>query len=242
MATHPTPELSDELAKRIRLVRRDVGDLLFHFTRNIEPKRVSVSFNENHTLHMGGSASSVLRKILYEEKLIGTSHWTYGENTICFTEAPIQELNSVFSLVSIASSMAERPRYEPYGIAVSKKWLFEKGGRPVIYDHSNAFSQYPESLRHRFVPYAPTDGVDFTWEREWRIKADELILDPKHTLVVVPTSEEAFEIVYEFAKIEAEWDTEGSHGDPYISGSYHAPKWLAVSLDMFGLKGGLDNT
>ncbi|MBN8450220.1 MAG: hypothetical protein J0M13_14650 [Candidatus Accumulibacter sp.] len=236
MTSHPTPELSEELAKRIRLVRRDVGDLLFHFTRNIEPNRVTVSFSETCSMGMGGSAYGVLRKILYEERLIGTSRWTYGKDTICFTEAPIQEFNSVFSLVSIASTKAERPRYEPYGIAVSKKWLYEQGGRPVIYDHPDAFPQYPESLRYRFVPYDPTNGTDFTWEREWRIQAAELKLDPKHTLVVVPTSEEAFEIVYEFANIEADWDDEGS-----ISGSYHAPKWLAVSLDMFGFKCVLDN-
>jgi hypothetical protein len=147
MTFHLTPELSEELAKRIRLVRRDVGDLLFHFTRNIEPQRITVSIRDNHSIYMGGSASAVLHKILYEEKLIGTSRWTYGKDTICFTEAPIQEFNSVFSLVSIASTKAERPRYEPYGIAVSKKWLFEQGGRPVIYDHPDAFPQYPESLR-----------------------------------------------------------------------------------------------
>jgi hypothetical protein len=241
MIEHPTPELSKELAKRIRLVRRDVGDLLFHFTRNIEPKRVSMSFADGHSLHMDGSASSVLRKILYEEKLMGTSRWTYRENTICFTEAPIQEFNSVFSLVSIASSLAERPRYEPYGVAVSKKWLFEKGGRPVIYDHSDAFSQYPESLRYRFVPYDPANGVDFTWEREWRIRANELQLDPKNMLVIVPTSEEAFEVVYEFANIEADWDVEGSGGEAFITGTYHDPKWLAVSLDMFGFKDILNN-
>jgi hypothetical protein len=187
---------------------------------------------------MTGSAAGVLHKILYEETLIGTSSWTHGTNTICFTEAPIHEFNSVFSLVSIASSKDERPRYEPYGIAVSKKWLFEKGGRPVIYDHPDTFSQYPESLRYRFVPYNPNNGIDFTWEREWRIQTDALQLDPKHTLVVVPTSEEAFQVVYDFAKIEADWDVEGSSGGAWITGTYHNPKWLAVSLDLFGFSHG----
>lgn len=241
MTSHPTPELSEELAKRIRLVRRDVGGLLFHFTRNIEPQQVTISLSNNQSWYLNGSASAVLRKILHEEELIGTSRWTYEKDTICFTEAPIQEFNSVFSLVSIASTKAERPRYEPYGIAVSKKWLFEQGGRPVIYDHPTNFSEYSESLRYRFVPHDPTNGIDFTWEREWRIQAAKLRLDPKHTLVVVPTSEEAFEVVYEFAKIEADWDVEGSDGEAFISGAYHAPKWLAVSLDMLGFKDTFDN-
>lgn len=54
MDIHKTPELSEELAKRIRLVRRDVGDMLFHFTRSIEPKKVTVSCREGHTLQMDG--------------------------------------------------------------------------------------------------------------------------------------------------------------------------------------------
>jgi hypothetical protein len=83
------------------------------------------------------------------------------------------------------------------------------------------------------VPYDFETGLDFTWEREWRIKTDELALDPKHTLVVVPTSDEAFQFVYEFAQIEADWER-GDEGEPFFAGSYHTPKWLAVSLDMFG--------
>lgn len=179
---------------------------------------------------MSASAFGVLEKILYEGKLIGTSGWTYGEACICFTEAPIQEFNSIFALVEIASSENERPRYEPYGIAVSKSFLFERGGRSVIYDHPSAFDELPSSQKYRFVPYDPQQGIDFTWEREWRIKADALILDPKETLVVVPTSEEAFKLVYEYSNMEADFDRDGSP-----IGAYHVPKWLAVSLELFGL-------
>lgn len=228
MNSHKTPELSYELFNRIRLVRRDIGNLLFHFTRSPKEQFVEVDFGHGNKMSMTGSASSVLRKILYEGRLRATSGWTYGQNCICFTEAPIQEFNSVFALVEIASSESQRPRYEPYGIAVSKRWLFKQGGRPVIYDHPNAFTSYPEDQKYRFVPYDPVNGIDFTWEREWRINTDYLALDPKETLVVVPTSEEAFELVYEFANPEADWD----EGGPV--GVYHRAKWLAVSLDLFG--------
>jgi hypothetical protein len=93
------PDLSAELAKRIRLVRRDVSDLLFHFTRSIHPAWVEIHFAGGGR-SMPGSASNVLRKILYEGRLLGSSRWTYGYNTVCFTEAPIQEFNSIFSLVT----------------------------------------------------------------------------------------------------------------------------------------------
>jgi hypothetical protein len=226
MPLHQNPGISPELAKRIRLVRRDVTDLLFHFTRSVHPDNES---------GLSRSASSVLRKILNEGKLLGSSRWTEGVNTICFTEAPIQEFNSIFSLASIAASLDQRPRYEPYGIAVSKKWLFEQGGRPVVYDHPDAIAEFSASQRYRYVPYDPCAGIDFTWEREWRVKSSTLLLDPKHTLVIVPTSAEAFELVYGYANLEADWDVEGSQGEAYITGTYHSPKWLAVSLDLFGL-------
>lgn len=232
MTDHKTPEISKALFDRIRIVRRDLGSLLFHFTRASAEKFVSVQLVHGGTLSMPSSASAVLRKIVYEGKLIGTSKWTYGENCVCFTEAPIQEFNSIFSLIEIASSQEERPRYEPYGVAVSKKWLFAQGGRPVIYDHPDSSGELPEGLRYRFVPYDPARGIDFTWEREWRIRTDSLELDPKETLVVVPTSEEAFDIVYELADLEADWDRDGE----LPAGVYHKPKWLAVSLDLFGFK------
>lgn len=135
----------------------------------------------------------------------------------------------MFSLNSIASSQDQRPRYEPYGIAVSKNWLYEKGGRPVIYDHPDTLSTYPQELRHRFCSYDPPNGIDYTWEREWRIKGEELTLEPKHTLAILPTSEEAFEVVYEHSDVEPDIDSDGS-----ASGIFHRPRWLAVSLDMFG--------
>jgi hypothetical protein len=228
MPTPPTPPLSPELAKRIKLVRRDVGDLLFHFTRGLEPRWVEI---QGKKMNMGETASHILNKILSSGELRGTSRWTYGKDTVCFTEAPIHEFNSIFALASIASEEAQRPRYEPYGLAVSKTWLYQQGGRPVIYDHPSSLERYPEQLRYRFCPYDPLNSVDFTWEREWRAPTSALRLEPSHTLVVVPTSVEAFEFVYGHSSEEAEIDASGS-----AFGSYYRPKWLAVSLDIFGVK------
>lgn len=86
-------------------------------------------------------------------------------------------------------------------------------------------------MRYRHVRYEPDRGIDHTWEREWRIRTDELILDPKQTLVVIPTADHAYEVTYGYSTPEP--DGYGSDGIP--SGVYHAPKWMAVSLDLFGL-------
>ena len=228
MTKYKTPKISQVLYDRIKLVRRDFGNLLFHFTRKPDQKEVTIKIDDRSTTISPTSAWGVLSKILHEGKLIGTSKWTHGKNCVCFTEAPIQEFNSIFSLVEIAASRQEKPRYEPYGIAVSKTWLFEKGGRPVIYDHPQSFHTFPDHLKYRFVPYDPSNGIDFSWEREWRINVDYLELDPSETLVIVPTSEEAFELVYEFADLEPDGDEDGP------CGVYHRAKWLAVSLDIFG--------
>jgi hypothetical protein len=193
------PETSKDLFQRIRLVRRDIGDLLFHFTRTPEAKTISWGTLGGGEVTMSSSAYAVLCKILSEGRLLGTSTWTYGYTCVCFTEAPIAEFNSIFALVDIAASKCERPRYEPYGVAVSKTWLFQQGGRPVIYDQPDVLDNLSEDQRYRFVPYDPGQGIDFTWEREWRIRNDALRLDPKHTLVVVPTADEAFKLARSYA-------------------------------------------
>ena len=230
MPEHKLPPLTSELLQRIKLVRRILGSLLFHFTRTPKEHFVEVGTGRGSKMIMPASASAVLNKILHEGALRGTSGWTYGYNCVCFTEVPIQEFNSIFSLVELAASEKERPRYEPYGVAVSKTWLYGQGGRPVIYDQPDKLSALPEDLRYRFVPYDPTAGIDFSWEREWRIRADYVRLDPAETLVILPSAEEAFQIVYEFAREEVDGDEDGPIG------VYHVAKWLAVSLDIFGFR------
>src|SRR5438477_12244961 len=114
MSSPNAPDLSQELARRIRLVRRDISNLLFHFTRTPTSDRVEVG----ESVVYPASAHAILRKILHEGRLLGTSGWTPepGYPCVSFTEAPIQEFNSIFSLNEIAASKDERPRYEPYGI------------------------------------------------------------------------------------------------------------------------------
>lgn len=78
-------------------------------------------------------------------------------------------------------------RYAPLGVMVDKRWLFSHGGRPVIYQPESEYETLPESLRYRHVRYDPERSIDFTWEREWRLHVDQLILDPAATTLVVPS-------------------------------------------------------
>ena len=234
MNKHKLPDLSENLRKRIQMVRRDLSNLLFHFTRAPEqPTKVKKGvYGFEMTLD---SAHSVLLQILHEGKLRGTSTYIKSnENCVCFTEAPIVEMSSIFLLNEIASSKEERPRYEPYGVAVTKEWLFKQGGRPVIYDQPEGYDKLSNELKYRFVPYNPEEGLDYTYEREWRIKTDVLQLDHKNTLVIVPTADEAFDTFYQFAQIvpnTVNVDVDG----PYVEDYCHDPKWLVVSLDLLGV-------
>jgi hypothetical protein len=35
------------------------------------------------------------------------------------------------------------------------------------------------------VRYEPNNDIDFTWEKEWRIKCDKLFLEPDNTTIFV---------------------------------------------------------
>lgn len=219
------------LVERISVMRRDLGNLLFHFTRAVP---ADDGFLSGKTLPKT-SAFSALFEILKDGQLRGSNGCIKGgDNCICFTEAPISEIVSLFNLAKITVQGGEVPRYEPYGIAVSKKWLFKQGGRPVIYQPASEYEAPPDELKHRHVTYDPTKGIDFTWEREWRVKASALTLNPVEALIVVPTRQDAFDCMYQFADLEPEYDVEGTSGRGYVSGAFHQPKWLAVSLDIFG--------
>ncbi len=107
-----------------------------------------------------------------------------GYNCVCFSEAPISVLSQM-----LARPMSNGVRYAPFGVMVNKSWLFTKGGRPVIYQAHDEYELLPDMLKCRHVKFEPNYGVDYSWEREWRIKVDELKLDPKATTFIVPKRE-----------------------------------------------------
>jgi hypothetical protein len=104
-----------------------------------------------------------------------------GFHTISFSETPL--------------CMMARPLldgayyYRPFGVQVSKKWLFPPGGRNVAYQTAEEFDELPETHKWRHVRYEPhvENGVDFHWEREWRVNAVELAIDPYSATLIVPT-------------------------------------------------------
>jgi hypothetical protein len=150
----------------MRVIRDDLSDRLIHLTRG----------------PTYSAASATLAEILAQRALRGSSGCIRGGYTcVCFSEAPIAKLGYLLALPT-----AHGVRYMPYGIMLSKEWLYSLGGRPVIYQSDVEFDHLPEALRFRHVRYEPP-RVDFSWEREWRIQTSSLALDPATVTVVVPT-------------------------------------------------------
>ena len=153
--------------------RPDIADHVIHFTSDAT---IELAFER-------------FRAIVQDECLIGGgTKIRGGYRCVCFTEAPMASLERGLVNPSIYS------RYSPFGIMFEKGWLFAYGGRPVIYQSEAEFDALPDALKWRHVRYEP-DHVDFTWEREWRIHADELQFSPSDACLVVPDEEWADELV-----------------------------------------------
>ena len=155
------------------MIRDDLSQKLIHLTRGDSPDPAKAK----------GEAVDRFEAIVNQRRILGGSGCIKGRfSCICFSEAPISKLSYILAAPSI-----HRIRYAPYGVMVEKKWLYQRGGRPVIYGPDADFEKLPLEMRYRHVQFDLTRAypIDFTWEREWRLHAAELILDPSQVTLVV---------------------------------------------------------
>lgn len=156
-------------------LRRDFSNQLIHLTRG----------------QNGLNALQVLEKILFSSPpglKGGTSYVKGTHECVCFMETPLSEVSYMLKL-NAAINSNKRPRYEDYGVAVPKQWLWDKGGRPVLYQPSSDYELMNDKIKFKHVTYDPP-AVDFSWEREWRILTTFLELDPEQTTVIVKTHDD----------------------------------------------------
>ena len=153
--------------------RFDISDKLIHFTSG----------------ESEDDAFARLRAIVSQRRLIGGSYMVRGGyRCVSFTEAPIEAFVDAFV------QRFPFTRYSQFGLMFHKSWVYDRGGRPVIYQPDIDFGILPEELRWRHVRYEPTgeQAIDFTWEREWRMRCDELTFSPADASIVVPNEEWAY--------------------------------------------------
>lgn len=149
--------------------------------------------SRNLTHWMSGStkeeAFDNLYEIIYSRILRGSTKFIKDNYCcICFTEAPPQYF------------YCPNHKYQPFGIMLSKERVFSMGGRPVIYQPDQEYYELSENIRWRHMRYdiAAESSVDFTWEREWRLHEDKLLLEFDSTAVLVPDKDWEEELITRF--------------------------------------------
>jgi len=148
------------------MLRDDLSSNLIHLTRGDTRESIIANFNS----------------IITQGKLHGSSVGIRGQHkVICFSETPISKLS-----INLANPNQDGIRYAPFGIILPKQAVFHMGGRPVIYQTNAEYDTLGEAHKYRHVKYEP-GIIDFTWEREWRLLADELVIDFDIATIIVPT-------------------------------------------------------
>ena len=112
----------------------------------------------------------------------------------CFMDVPLSSLKYV---LNEANTDPNRPRYEPFGVIVTKRRAYKDGCRPVIYlsDDELKVLGIPESELWRVVRLEAVDGTGINWvhEREWRNKGS-FKLPSKPLAALVRTSQDAVKL------------------------------------------------
>ena len=150
--------------------RFDISQKLIHFTSG----------------ESADDAFARLTAIIGARRLIGGASLIRGSyKCVCFTEAPLAAFTDIF--------VRRYPftRYSQFGLMFEKSWIYDRGGRPVIYQPDSDFNILPDELRWRHVRFELTGDhlIDFTWEREWRIRCDELPFSEAEAIFVVPNDQ-----------------------------------------------------
>jgi hypothetical protein len=169
----------DEWIERLRN-RSDISRYLYHLTR------------ENGE----SDCMRVLIKILSERKLVGSttaSGFIVGENkAVCFQDTTTYGLCQNAFHEQKLSLENLNVRYSPVGLGFAKDYIYKKGGRPVIYEKTQIAKEIlSKDEWWRIVNFDLTNEnklIDWTHEREWRIKGD-LEFDLEDTYVVLVNSD-----------------------------------------------------
>lgn len=163
------------------MIRPDISKSLIHLTR----------------ARNNFSSEQIFDKIITEKVILGSNENIRGKhNCICFSETPISAIGQIIALKDATF------HYGSYGFIFSKKYLFDKGARPVIYQPDSDYDLLPESLQYRHVRF-DLDKTDWTWEREWRICTDKLELEPQFVTLIIPNRNKIEE--YKEKSYKANW-------------------------------------
>lgn len=145
-------------------VRPDLSPYIIHLTKNTQEEDCY-------------SAYENLISILREGEIWGSDTkkgFIKGPNkAVCFMDIPLYCLKYVLNQ---ENADPEQPRYEPFGIIITKPLAYKRGCRPVLYLSNSEVNQLgiPEDELWRIVRFEVSKGGWISWlhEREWRCKGN----------------------------------------------------------------------
>jgi hypothetical protein len=140
------------------------------------------------------SALDNLVTILREGAMRSSTRMVRGERAVvCLFDVALGDLR-------ILLDRRNRRRYQPFGIAVDKRYAFRMGARPVIYmpwREAERLLAPAERWRVVALDLERNPPVDWSFEREWRIAGD-LVLPNKGAVALVENWRDADEIYDRF--------------------------------------------
>lgn len=152
--------------------RSDISIGLVHLTK------------ENEELN----SFQVLMKILKEQKIVGSTNKIVNghqrgficgnDAVVCFQDVPLFSLseNILLEQQMHSENPSSQIRYDAFGLRFNKRYIFQNGGRPVIYEKTNIAKSFLSQEEYWRIVKLDLDNdeniIDWTHEREWRIKGD----------------------------------------------------------------------
>lgn len=160
--------------------RPDLSPYIIHLTKNTQA-------NDKH------SAFDNLVSILKEGEIWGSltsEGFIKGPNeATCFMDIPFMSLKY---LLNQDNSNPKKPRYEPFGIIITKKTAYKRRCRPVLYLSNKELDQLaiPKAELWRVVRFEVDESGWISWihEREWRCKGSFKIPKKIHAVFVKNTA------------------------------------------------------
>jgi hypothetical protein len=147
---------------------------LYHYVRPCPGPWPSQSYRNylKDLLHdeplAGHSALDTLARILTEKRVRASSRIVRGDQpVISWTPRPPLELSSIRRW----NRALMRWTLEPYGLAVKRLFLKERGAKPAVYGSSTVYQKLSHEERFRFQLHEPP-RCSWKNEREWRLPND----------------------------------------------------------------------
>jgi hypothetical protein len=144
--------------------RPDLTPYLVHLTKNTKRKDGFSAYDNLVSILKTGT-------VIASEPRLGMIK---GNNrAACFMDVPFASMKYVLTPENTDS---QTPRYEPYGVALTKEFAYDHGCRPVLYLSNDELNdlRIPRSELWRVVRFEGSKDGWISWihEREWRCKDD----------------------------------------------------------------------